>query len=100
LDVAEAVDPECKQNIVGIRPGEKLHEEMITQSDAFNTIEYEDYYVIVPSIRIWSKQKFLNKSNFRKGRLCEEGFSYNSNTNQHFLNVNELKKLIEENVTL
>ena len=100
LDVAEAVAPECKQKIVGIRPGEKLHEEMITQSDAFNTIEYEDYYVIVPSIRIWSKQKFVNKSNFRKGRPCEEGFSYNSNTNQHFLNVNELKKLIEENVML
>ena len=100
LDVAEAVDPECKQNIVGIRPGEKLHEEMITQSDALNTIEYEDYYVILPSIRIWNKEKFINKSNFRKGRPCEEGFSYNSNTNQHFLSVNELKKLIEENVTL
>ena len=100
LDVAEAVAPECKQNIVGIRPGEKLHEEMITQSDALNTIEYEDYYVIVPSIRIWSKKKFINKSNFRKGRPCEEGFSYNSSTNQHFLSVNELKKLIEENVTL
>ena len=100
LDVAEAVAPECKQNIVGIRPGEKLHEEMITQSDALNTIEYEDYYVILPSIRIWSKEKFINKSNFRKGRPCEEGFSYNSNTNQHFLSVNELKKLIEENVTL
>ena len=100
LDVAEAVAPECKQNIVGIRPGEKLHEEMITQSDALNTIEFEDYYVILPSIRIWSKEKFINKSNFRKGRPCEEGFSYNSNTNQHFLSVNELKKLIEENVTL
>ena len=100
LDVAEAVAPECKQNIVGIRPGEKLHEEMITQSDSLNTIEFEDYYVIVPSIRIWSKKKYANKSNFRKGRPCEEGFSYNSNTNQHFLSVNELKKLIEENVTL
>ena len=100
LDVAEAVAPECKQNIVGIRPGEKLHEDMITQSDALNTIEYENYYVIVPSIRIWSKEKFMNKSNFRKGRPCEEGFSYNSNTNQHFLSVSELKKLIEENVTL
>ena len=100
LDVAEAVAPECKQNIVGIRPGEKLHEEMITQSDALNTIEYEDYYVILPSIRIWSKEKFINKSNFRKGRPCEEGFSYNSNTNQHFLSVNELKKLIKENITL
>ena len=100
LDVAKAVAPECKQNIVGIRPGEKLHEEMITQSDALNTIEFEDYYVILPSIRLWSKEKFINKSNFRKGRPCEEGFSYNSNTNQHFLSVNELKKLIEENVTL
>ena len=97
LDVAEAVAPDCKYEFVGIRPGEKLHEEMITQSDAMNSIEFEDYYVIVPSIRIWSKKKFISKSNFSEGKNCKEGFSYNSSTNHHFLSVNELKKLIKEN---
>ena len=100
MDVAEAVAPDCIHDFVGIRPGEKLHEEMITQSDAMNTIEFTDYFVIVPSIRIWSKKQFINKSNFSEGKTCKEGFSYSSSTNQHFLSVNELKKLIEENVTL
>ena len=100
LDVAEAVAPDCKYEFVGIRPGEKLHEEMITQSDAMNSIEFEDYYVIVPSIRIWSKKKFISKSNFSEGKNCKEGFSYNSSTNHHFLSVNELIKLIKESENL
>jgi len=100
LDVAEAVAPDCKHDFVGIRPGEKLHEEMITLSDAMNTIEFPNYYVIVPSIRIWSKKKFINKSNFIEGKICKEGFSYNSSMNKYFLSVNQLKKLIKENVTL
>ncbi|MBC8182575.1 UDP-N-acetylglucosamine 4,6-dehydratase (inverting) [candidate division KSB1 bacterium] len=100
LDVAEAIVPECKHEIIGIRPGEKLHEEMITQSDAMNTIEFDDYYVIVPSIRVWSKTKFIKESNGEEGKPCEDGFSYNSGTNKHFLTVNKLKKLIQENVTI
>ena len=100
LDVAKAVAPDCKREIVGIRPGEKLHEDMITDSDATNTIEFEDYYVIAPSIPIWSNKEFINKSNSSKGKPCEEGFNYNSRTNQDFLSVNELKKLIKENITL
>jgi UDP-N-acetylglucosamine 4,6-dehydratase (inverting) len=98
LDVAEAVAPGCKRKIVGIRPGEKLHEEMITESDAINTIEFKDYYVIVPSIRTWSKKKFINESNGEIGIPCEDGFSYNSGTNKHFLTVEELRRLIDESI--
>ena len=82
LDVAEAVAPECKQNIVGIRPGEKMHEEMITQSDALNTIEFEDYYVILPSMSLWDSEKFCNESSSMPGQKCSLGFSYNSGSNK------------------
>ena len=98
-DVAEAIAPECKHEIVGIRPGEKLHEEMITISDALNTVEFNDYYVIVPSIKQWSKTKFIDESNSIKGKLCDEGFLYNSETNDHFLTIGELQQLIKDEVT-
>ena len=59
-DVAQAVNSECRLEIVGIRPGEKLHEEMITTTDALNTVEFEDYYVILPSaLPSWNIQKFI-----------------------------------------
>ena len=96
LDIAKAIAPECKHKIVGIRPGEKLHEEMITESDAMNTIEFEDYYVIVPSIGgIWSKTKFQKQSNGDIGKPCPDGFSYNSKSNEHFLSVEEIRDLIK-----
>ena len=95
LDIAKAVAPECKHEIVGIRPGEKLHEEMITESDAMNTLEFDNYYVIVPSIKIWNKTKFKNQSNENIGKQCSDGFSYNSKTNHHFLSVEELRDLIK-----
>lgn len=99
LDVAKAIAPDCKQKIIGIRPGEKLHEEMITESDALNTLEFDDYYVIVPSIRVWSKTKFKNESNGKVGKPCSEGFCYNSKNNSSFLSVEELKRLIKENIS-
>ena len=95
LDVAKAIAPDCKHKIVGIRPGEKLHEQMITDSDAINTLEFDDYYVIVPSIRTWSKTKFKNDSSNEIGKPCPEGFSYNSKLNNHFLSVKELRELIK-----
>ena len=95
LDIAKAIAPDCDHKIVGIRPGEKLHEEMITESDAMNTIEFDNYYVIVPSIRVWSKTKFQNQSNEEIGKPCQDGFSYNSKANNHFLSVNELRELIQ-----
>ena len=98
MDVKEAIASDCKHEIVGIRPGEKLHEEMIPVSDAMNTLEFDNYYVIVPSIRFWSKTKYKNTGSANVGKPCSDGFSYNSKSNNHFLSVEELKKLITENV--
>lgn len=95
IDVAKAIAPKCKHKIIGIRPGEKLHEEMITVSDALNTVEFKNYFVITPSIHIWSKKKFANESNGSKGKPCRQAFSYNSETNPVFLIVDDLRRLIK-----
>ena len=95
LDVAEAINRECKREIVGIRPGEKLHEEMITETDAHNTVEFDDYYVILPSSAPeWNVESFIHESIKRTGRRIIETFSYNSSNNSHFLTVSELRQLI------
>ena len=98
LDVVKAVDENIKYKVVGIRPGEKIHEEMITPSDAINTVEFNDYYVILPSINIWNKDKFLKDSGTSIGKLCKEGFSYNSESNKSFLSIKQLRKLIKNNL--
>jgi len=98
LDLAKAVAPNAKYENVGIRPGEKLHEEMITATDAINTIEFEDYFVILPSTQIWDIEKFRKESNGKEGKNCEFGFSYNSGNNEHFLTIDELRDLIHKNV--
>ena len=100
LDVAKAIAPEAKYEFVGIRPGEKLHEEMITQTDAMNTVEFDDYFTITPNSEYlsWDKESFANESNGTKGKYCADGFSYNSGTNEHFLTVDELQKLIENHI--
>ena len=96
IDVAKAVGPKCKYDIIGIRPGEKLHEEMITETDALNCVEFEDYFVILPSIEMWDINKFIHESNQLSGNLCEHGFSYNSSTNPEFLSVKQLKEIISQ----
>jgi UDP-N-acetylglucosamine 4,6-dehydratase (inverting) len=97
LDVVAAIAPKCKINFIGLRPGEKMHEEMITVADSFNTIEFEKYYVILPSTHDflkWNITNFTNKSDTKPGKFCKEGFSYNSLDNKEYLNVAQLKKLI------
>jgi len=94
LDVVEAISSDCEQKIVGIRPGEKLHEEMITQTDALNTVVFDDYFVILPSTSLWDIDKFMKESDASVGKMCEFGFSYNSGTNEQVLTVSELKQLI------
>ena len=98
LDVAKSVAPDCKYEIVGIRPGEKLHEEMITETDALNSVEFEEYFVILPSTQLWDIDKFRKESNSNVGKMCEFGFSYNSGSNEHFLSVKELKELIKNHI--
>ena len=100
VDVAEAIAPEAKHEIIGMRPGEKLHEEMITVNDAINTVEFDDYLAITPNSQYlsWDQERFLNESNKSKGKKCEDSFSYNSGTNKHFLTVDELRELIENHI--
>ena len=98
LDLAKAVAPNAKYENVGVRPGEKLHEEMVTMTDAINTVEFEKYYVILPSIPVWDVEKFRKESNGKEGKFCQYGFSYNSGTNEQFLTVDELRDLIHKNV--
>jgi len=98
LDVAKAIAPDCKYETIGIRPGEKLHEEMITETDALNSVEYEKYFVILPSTELWDIDKFRKESNSSIGKMCEFGFSYNSGTNNDFLTVNDLEGLINNHI--
>ncbi len=98
LDVAKAIAPKSKLIFTGIRPGEKLHEEMITLTDALNSIEFKKYFVILPSMPLWDIEKFRNNSSSTKGINCDFGFSYNSGTNKEFLSVSKLKQLIKDNI--
>jgi len=92
LDIAEAIAPGCKINVIGIRPGEKLHEEMITETDALNTIEFEKHFVILPSTRLWDVKEFTEHFG---GKPCEYGFRYSSGTNAEWLTVKQLRELIK-----
>lgn len=94
-DVAEAIGPNCEQKIVGIRPGEKLHEEMITETDSLNTVETAKYYVITPSTPTWDVEEYMKTFD---GRQVEMGFKYNSGTNTDWLNVDQLRDQIREHV--
>jgi UDP-N-acetylglucosamine 4,6-dehydratase len=96
VDLAEAIGPKCKTEVIGIRPGEKLHEEMITETDSLNTLELDEYYVILPSTNmLWTEEEFIAKNNARK---VEIGFKYNSGTNKEWLSVDELREQIRLHV--
>jgi FlaA1/EpsC-like NDP-sugar epimerase len=84
---------------VGIRPGEKLHEEMITTTDALNTVEFEKYYAILPAAKpSWNIEKFIQESNESTGKMVSESFCYNSGSNKIFLTIKELQKLISSDL--
>jgi UDP-N-acetylglucosamine 4,6-dehydratase (inverting) len=95
LDVAEAIGPECKKINVGIRPGEKVHEEMITESDSYNTFDLGKYYAILPSIHSWKLDDFVN--HFKAKKVAEK-FKYNSGENTEWETVSSLRKLIVDHV--
>ena len=94
-DVAEAVGPECKKIIVGVRPGEKIHEEMITSSDSFYTYDLGRYYVIIPSASRWKLEDFIKHFNAVK---VPPGFRYSSGENSEWVGIPELRRLIKEHV--
>ncbi|KYG77042.1 UDP-N-acetylglucosamine 4,6-dehydratase (inverting) [Roseivirga ehrenbergii] len=95
MDVAEAIGPECEKPIIGIRPGEKVHEEMITSSDSYNTYDLGKYYVIVPTQPARPLREFLEQNNYKK---VEEGFSYTSGENTEWETIESLRALIHEHV--
>jgi UDP-N-acetylglucosamine 4,6-dehydratase (inverting) len=94
-DVAEAIGPRCQKPIVGMRPGEKIHEEMITASDSFSTVDLGPYYAILPSdCSTWEAYQKANIS----VQSVPKGFAYNSGTNSEFLSVEQLRGLIRQHV--
>jgi len=92
-DLASAIDPQCEQRIVGIRPGEKIHEEMITSSDAPNTVDLGSYYAILPPS---DPQWLSDYLRHQDARMVPPAFCYDSGANPHFLSVAELQRLISE----
>lgn len=90
-DVATAVAPECRQEVIGIRPGEKIHEEMITASDSLNTVDLGRYYAILPAGGAVTLQQYCAQ---RGGQPVPSGFSYDSGTNPDFLSIEQLRALI------
>ncbi len=94
-DVATAIAPEAEQKVIGIRPGEKIHEEMITASDSFNTVDMGDYYAILPVSADYSVSDYCAAHG---GRPVEPGFAYNSGTNPDFLSVEQLQDLIYDDL--
>ncbi|GAA4470420.1 UDP-N-acetylglucosamine 4,6-dehydratase (inverting) [Novipirellula rosea] len=98
-DVAEAIGPECEKPVVGIRPGEKLHEEMVTSSDSANTIENDASYIIVPSLFDHGREEVLKKySEHHQGQMTAEDFRYSSGKNDRWLSVDDIRKLIVQHV--
>lgn len=94
-DVARAIGPECRHEIVGIRPGEKIHEEMITESDSLNTVDLGRYYAILPSGGAYSLEEYCECAG---GKRVELGFAYESGNNPDFLSIEQLSALIDAHV--
>jgi UDP-N-acetylglucosamine 4,6-dehydratase len=96
LDLAEAVAPGMPVRVIGIRPGEKLHEIMCPADDSHLTLEFEDHYVITPSISFLSPVNYERNALGEKGKPVPQGFEYSSETNPQFLSVEEIRSLIAQ----
>ncbi len=95
VDIAKIIAPKAKLDFIGIRPGEKLHEQMISSEDSYFTYEYSNYYKILPQINDWGKDVLRIK----KGKKVPEGFVYSSNENSEWMTKAYLKKWIEKNIS-
>lgn len=91
IDIAKAVSPEAKLKFIGIRPGEKLHEQMIGPEDSLHTFEYDEYYKILPAINDWSQ----DRDRIKNGEKVEEGFSYSSDNNTEWMSIKTLTTWID-----
>ena len=92
-DLARVIAPEAKQEIVGIRPGEKLHEQMISAEDAYYTYEYPEHFKILPQINSWDK----DANRIKGGKRVPDGFVYSSNNNTEWMSDSELRTWIDQN---
>ena len=92
-DLAIAVAPECEQHVIGIRPGEKLHEQMISAEDSFHTYEYAEHFKILPAIHNWDN----SPERIKNGVKVPEGFVYSSNNNSEWMTIDELRAWIQAN---
>tara|TARA_B110000483_G_scaffold226971_1_gene288270 strand:- start:484 stop:975 length:492 start_codon:yes stop_codon:yes gene_type:complete len=93
IDIANTIAPKAKHKIIGVRPGEKLHEQMISSDDANSTYEYTNYYKILPQINEWANDNLRIKD----GKKVPEGFIYSSDNNSEWMTKSDLKKWIDEN---
>lgn len=91
MELAKAIAPECKYEIVGIRPGEKLHEVMILEDDSRHTLEFDEYYIVEPEFHWWSNKNHMANG----GKPVKEGFRYASNKNDRWLTIEELREMIK-----
>jgi FlaA1/EpsC-like NDP-sugar epimerase len=94
-DLAEAIGPGCRHEVVGIRPGEKIHEEMIVPADSVSTVDIGNYYAILPMVRGVTVEHYLKQ---RPGSPVEPDFHYHSGNSDHFLGVDELRDLIRKHI--
>jgi UDP-N-acetylglucosamine 4,6-dehydratase len=93
MDLARAIAPECETKIIGIRPGEKLHEVMIPEDDAHHTLEYDEYFAILPAFRDWDQAEYVVQGG---GKPCPGGFRYSSDTNTQWLSTEELRSMVDQ----
>ena len=91
MDLAKAIAPEAKRKIIGIRPGEKIHEVMISSDDAINTLEFDSYFVIQPAHPWWDNLEYIK---INGGMKVEGGFTYSSCNNTQWLTIDELRKMV------
>ncbi len=94
-DVAKAIGPECDHPVVGVRPGEKIHEEMITASDSFNTVDLGRYYAILPQSGRFTKEQYCEEFS---AKVVDQGFAYNSGSNPVFLTVEQIRRLVRDHI--
>lgn len=90
MDIARALAPECETEIVGIRPGEKLHEVMVPEDDARSTVEHDTYFAILPAFHDWDRDAYMLSNG---GKWCEDGFKYSSDNNTHWLTDEEIRDM-------